>query len=88
MPQCLRGEDSRGVIETPYILTGTFLECYPAAALGNGQTAMVRAGARGRQVATAMGGTELQLRKPSERALKNKIGEGNRGFERIADDVR
>src|SRR5438093_5855284 len=34
-----------------------------------------------------MGGAELQGRKAIERALENQMGEGNRGFERIADDV-
>src|SRR6476660_5108232 len=34
-----------------------------------------------------MGGAELQSRKAIQRALKNQMGEGNRGFEWIANDV-
>src|ERR1051325_11116570 len=50
-------------------------------------TAVIRPGTVGRQVATAMGRTELQARKAIQRPLKNEMGERDGGFERIADDV-
>ena len=48
---------------------------------------MIRPGAVGRQVASVMRRAKLQTRKSIQRALENQMGEGNRGFERIADDV-
>jgi hypothetical protein len=54
---------------------------------GKVQTAMIRPGAVGRQVAAAMGCAELEARKAIEGPLENQMGEGNRGFVRIADDV-
>src|SRR5262245_6963650 len=87
MPQRLGGEDQRVKIELTQVLSGTFLQRRLAAAVGKGQTPVIRPGTVRRQVPTAMGGTELQARKAIQRPLKNEMGEGNRSFEWIADNV-
>src|SRR5947209_11498157 len=87
MPQRLGGEDQRVEIELPQVFSGMFLQRHLAAAVGKGQTAVIRPGTVGRQVTTAMGGAELQARKAIQRPLKNEMGERNGGFEWIADDV-
>src|SRR2546426_6280458 len=51
------------------------------------QTTVIRPGAVGRQVATAVGRAELQPRKAIQRAFENQMRERNRSFERIADDI-
>src|SRR4029434_8730418 len=66
---------------------GMFLQRRLAAAVGKGQTAVIRPGTVGRQVATAMGGAELQGRKAIQCPFKNEMGERDCSFERIADDV-
>src|SRR5499427_3731424 len=87
MPQGLGGEDQGVKKELPQVLSGTFLQRRLAAAVGKGQTPVIRSGTVRRQVTTAMGGAELQARKAIQRPLKNEMGERNRGFERIADNV-
>src|SRR4029434_10424320 len=66
---------------------GMFLQRRLAAAVGKGQTAVIRPGTVGRQVATAMGGAELQGRKAIQCPFKNEMGERDSRFERSSDDV-
>src|SRR5207237_8360229 len=57
------------------------------AALGKGETNVIRARRIGGQVSAAMGGADLEAGKAVERALEDQVGERERRLERVADGV-